>query len=90
MFWTRNLCEAHFNDLHRDLLFLRLLKSSSERIDLPTKYQFYSASHFSFFQPSFSEPWSNMNLFFVFAVETTSILSEIKKHTQILFDRISR
>ena len=61
---TQNLGEARFNDLRRDLLCLRLLKSSSKRIHLPKKHQFYSTSHFSFFRPSFPEVWSNMNLFF--------------------------
>ena len=45
-FCTQNLSEAHFKDLCRDLLFLLLFKSTIDRIHLPKKHQFYSASHF--------------------------------------------
>ena len=50
MFCTQNLREAHFSDLHRDLFFLRLLKSIRKRNRLPKKHQLYSESHFWFLQ----------------------------------------
>ena len=53
MFRTQNQGEARFSDIRWDLLFLRLLKSSIERIHLPKKYQFYSASNFYFCNLSF-------------------------------------
>ena len=58
-----------FNDLRRNLLFLRLLKSSSKRSSFSKETSIlFCISLLVFFNFSFSELWSNMNLFFLFSV----------------------
>ena len=53
MFCTQNLVEARFNDLHWDLIFLRLLKCSSKKFIFQRSNSFILHLTFSFFNLTF-------------------------------------